>query len=245
MPIAPQALEAIRVRVWSGFDDRDRIEDLALDLVDEDDRVSFDALMAHAEREFARKAEAEATWPAETDWDRLDRAFAALDAGGIIALHDEGISRDEGLDGAVRARVVRPGEADGFCLYQRPDVEAALRGDGLSIGYGAFSDPAAPRAGAEAATAAIGRRVEAALRDAGFTVAWNGDPGERLLVKPFAWRRRTVHRPQVDGFAPEFVSGPEAGSADGDGPPASNAMPIGCLGGLLLLAIVLHLLGRC
>jgi len=244
MPIDPRALELIRTRIWSGFDDRDAVEDLAIELVADDDRGAFDALMDHADRQFVLKAEAEASWPTETDCDRLDRAFAALEATGIAALHDEGVSRDEGLDGAARARADFPGELDGFCLYQRPDVEAALRGEGLSIGYGGFPDPATPREQAEAATTEVGRRVQAALEEAGLAVRWSGSPGDRLLVTPFDWKRRTTHRPQVDELAPEMVGTGDDGAED-EGPPGSNAIPIGCLGVLLLLAIVLHLLGRC
>jgi hypothetical protein len=51
---------------------------------------------AFVESEFQRKAAAEASWPSETDCDRLDRVFDRLDEEGICALSNAGYTTSDG-----------------------------------------------------------------------------------------------------------------------------------------------------
>jgi len=65
---------------------------------------------------------------------------------------------------------------DGYAFYHAQDDES-LRGggSGLYIGFSHLS-------GIELHTEAVGQRVVQALRDGGFTVAWNGSAASRILV---------------------------------------------------------------
>jgi hypothetical protein len=127
----------------------------------------------------------QATWPAPTDNDRLDAAFADLDRDGILArqhfaccetcgareIHDE-------LDQAEKAgRTMR-----GFTFFHRQDTEHAVGGESLYLSFGSPD-----RDGT--ATVAIGHEVVDALTRHGLTPAWNGKQVHRILL-PLVWRRR-------------------------------------------------------
>src|SRR5262245_14896850 len=82
------ALEEIRHWVWSGFFNESEVQEFFGEILEED---ADEAMLRHAvAKEFAAKAAAEAGWPAETDCERLDKAFAALNESGIIALANAG-----------------------------------------------------------------------------------------------------------------------------------------------------------
>lgn len=96
------------------------------DEVDADDRRWIEAEVARA---YARKRADEATWPLETDFDRLAVAFDALDAGGIIALHRAGYTRSDGISDAAEVchqRRERGRSSRGFVFYHGQDVEAVV-----------------------------------------------------------------------------------------------------------------------
>lgn len=85
--------EQIEILARGGFETeastRETILDTYLnpDAVAPDDRRWVETEVARA---FAHKRADEATWPLETDFDRLAIAFDRLDAAGIIALHRAG-----------------------------------------------------------------------------------------------------------------------------------------------------------
>lgn len=125
------------------------------------------------------------TWPAVTDCDRLDEAFAALDAGGITARQDftccqtcgHSEIRDEVEAARTHGRSVR-----GYAFYHRQDTENATERDGLYIAYGA-TEPG------DEAEAAVGATIAATLRAGGLEVAWDGSHKTRIFVK-LHWQRR-------------------------------------------------------
>jgi hypothetical protein len=65
-------LEAIRVWVWSGFFDEEGVYEELESLIEEDTDEEW--VLAQIAEEFEKKSKAEASWPVETDCDRLDRA---------------------------------------------------------------------------------------------------------------------------------------------------------------------------
>ena len=140
-------------------------------------RISDQVLTAHLAEQL--------TWPAPTDNDRLDAAFAALDADGILPrqhfaccdtcgareIHDE-------LDQAEKAgRTMR-----GFTFFHRQDTEHAVGGEGLYLSFGSAERDAT-------ASVAIGHEVVDALTRHGLSPAWNGKLVHRILL-PLVWRRR-------------------------------------------------------
>jgi hypothetical protein len=182
--------ERIEILARGGFETeastRETILDeyLTPDEVGPDDRRWIEAEVARA---FARKRADEAAWPPETDVDRLARAFDALDAAGIIALHRAGYTRSDGISDAVEVYHQRKeqGRASrGFVFYHGQDVEAVIVDRGLYLAFGAFDDR-------DETMAAIAREIVAAVEAQGLRTAWQGDVGTRILVHPIRWLKRS------------------------------------------------------
>jgi hypothetical protein len=175
-------LACIRSSVWSGFYGADQIDQQIDDLLEEDSDEQ--ALRAAAQTELRAKKAAEASWPAVTDCDRLDAAFAELERSGLIALQNAGYTMSDGHSdvGDVLARRERD-QVKGFCFYHGQDLERAVEGGGLMLAYGDLdAEPGAKTA--------VGHLVAAALRRAGFEVEWNGDPEKRIFLPRVDWKRR-------------------------------------------------------
>ena len=95
--------------------------------------------------EVARQKAAQAAWPAVTDCDRLDRAFAALRADGVLAIHNAGYTPSEGIDqmsGQYHAAGGKRSGIVGYCFYHRQDMEYALKHRELGLAYGAIDGDA-------------------------------------------------------------------------------------------------------
>lgn len=136
---------------------------------------------------------AEQGWTGLTDNDRLDRAFAALEARGILARQDFsdcgtcGAGEILGLAEASRAdgRAMR-----GYAFFHQQDTDALLDGStGLYLSYGADLPADTDEAAYETAATAIGHEVAEAVRAEGLAIDWDGDLGQRIGVR-IDWRRR-------------------------------------------------------
>lgn len=196
---APRAIEGdvwddikrqIEVDIASGFEDPETIVDRALEIAeDEAGEASAAAMRPEAERilraALAAQAAAEARWPAITDCDRLDAAFAALDEKGIVARQHwtccgtcGAAEIGDEMDAAAAAgRPVR-----GYAFYHQQDTESAIEGDGVFLNYGATED-------GEAAALAVARTIVTQLETSGLKPDWDGDWNRRIHV-PLQWRRR-------------------------------------------------------
>src|SRR5688572_18405795 len=84
--------------VWMGEYLADEIPLLIEDSLGVGDKVDWDWLRDVIAAEIAAKRALEKTWPAVTDWDRLDRAFQALQEQGVIALHLAGFTQSDGME---------------------------------------------------------------------------------------------------------------------------------------------------
>lgn len=136
-----------------------------------------------------RLREAGETQAAVTDADRLERAFDALTARGIVALMKAGDTLADGWADVAGAR----GEADrGAVFYHAQDAERVAAGEGLWLAFGAFTAEAA-------ATVAIGQEVAAMLAEHGLEVAWDGRADTRLHL-PF-YVPGAAERPRSFGLA--------------------------------------------
>ncbi|MCJ2028983.1 hypothetical protein MKK50_06120 [Methylobacterium sp. J-043] len=157
---------------------------LGPDAVAPDDRRWVEAEVARA---FARKRADEATWPLETDFDRLAIAFDALDASGIIALHDAGYTRSDGISDAgevYHQRRERGRDSRGFVFYHGQDVEAVVGDRGLYLAFGAFDDRDETMVG-------IAAEIVEAVEAQGLRTHWEGDVGTRIFVHPIQWLKRS------------------------------------------------------
>jgi hypothetical protein len=178
----------IKVQVAAGYAPLDEIIEDATGLFT--DAGLDPGAVSHAARTVsdqilaAHRAE-QASWPAPTDNDRLDAAFAELDGNGILArqhfaccetcgareIHDE-------LDQAEKdGRPMR-----GFTFFHRQDTEHAVGGEGLYLSFGSADRD-------KTAAVAIGHEVVETLGRHGLTPAWNGRQVHRISL-PLVWHRR-------------------------------------------------------
>lgn len=133
----------------------------------------------------AAHARAQSSWPRVTDCDRLDAAFAKLEASGIVCRQNfsccgtcgAGEIQDEIAEAQRAKRIVR-----GYAFYHVQDTESAVDGGGLYLNYGAVED-------GERAAIAVGREITKALRAAGLEVTWDETWAVRIHVK-LDWKRR-------------------------------------------------------
>ena len=200
MPIdRSYATERIDMLVRGGFFAPDWIEErvredcfLPSDVTPEDAKW----LAAEVARHCSAKLEDETSWPTVTDWDRLDAAFAAMEAAGIIALHQAGTEQSDGWTEVAEVYHVAGYEASGaigFCFYHQQDVEIAIKGYGLTLSFGdidgdlLMADPVK--------AVAIGQRVVAELDKVGFHTVWNGQVNRRIEIPSLIWQKR--HRPST------------------------------------------------
>lgn len=148
------------------------------------------AVLRHHAARYTGEAVAEhraeqASWPAVTDNDRLEAAFAALERAGIICRQNFSCC---GTCGAAEiwdemAAVEEAGApVAGYAFFHVQDTEAAVEGDGLYLSYGSVGE------GAEAAEA-VGRAIVDALEAKGLITVWDGHWSRRIFVQ-LAWQRR-------------------------------------------------------
>ena len=121
-------LSMLKVWVWSGFRSESEAADMLEDHLSEEDALTDpDAIRKALAAEFKTKAAAEKSWPKETDCDRLDRAFDALMAAGICALHNAGYTQSDGhADVAQELHDQGREKFHGYCFYHGQDVERAV-----------------------------------------------------------------------------------------------------------------------
>lgn len=177
----------IRRDVASGFYDRTQIVQNAKDAFDGEldaDHLSREAAIV-TDQALAEQLVAQAHWPSVTDCDRLDAAFAELEAEGIVARQNftccgtcgaaEIWDEAKALEDAGKA-------VEGYTFYHMQDTESAADGDGLYLNYGAAE-------GTDDASVEIGHRIVDRLEGHGLKPQWDGSIRTRIQV-PLEWKRR-------------------------------------------------------
>lgn len=179
--------EQIETDVKAGFLEPWEVEESAVDAFQ--DQVEPDALEAAAERltqaAFAAHAREQATWPAVTDCDRLDAAFAALEARGIVARQNFSCCMNCGSQeiwGEVAEAEEEGRVIHGCAFYHEQSTASAVDGGGVMLGYQAVDE-------GDEAMAAVGREIVDVLRAHGLHPEWNGSP-EMCVHVPMDWKRR-------------------------------------------------------
>lgn len=123
-------------------------------------------------------------WPAVTDCDRLDRAFARLNAAGIVARQNFTCCQTCG-HAEIGDEIESEGQrmkVRGYTFYHQQDTENAVDGGGVFLAYGGVGDD--PEAAVR-----IGREISDAVKAEGLLVDWNGSVNTRIKVS-LDWRRR-------------------------------------------------------
>ena len=179
--------DQIRRDVAAGFDDPATIYESALAVFEGeiDPSVLEPAARRCLEEELASHAALQRGWPAPTDCERLDAAFAALEKQGVISRQNFsccGTCGSTEIWDEIDAVEKAGGPALGYAFYHIQDTESAVEGYGLCLNYGACEEGEEP-------ALAIGRRIVAELERHGLRTDWNGSWDKRIAV-PMDWRRR-------------------------------------------------------
>lgn len=178
----------IRGQVAAGFANADAIVVSALDVFGEEaDPAFLRQPVRHSVHEFIAEHLAEQeTWPAITDCDRLDAAFAVLERDGILCRQHYCCC---GMCGATEIwdELSAAQEAGlpvrGYAFYHGEDTEAAIEGDGLHLNYGALD-------GGEEESLAVARAIIARLEQHGLHTSWDGQWSSRIGIL-MDWKRRS------------------------------------------------------
>jgi hypothetical protein len=186
----------IHKKVAAGFLDADEIAETAFDCFSDDladARLEPAMLRRIAEGEtdkaFAERLDAQRNWPAVTDCDRLDQAFADLDRSGIVARQNFTCCQNCGHAeiGDEIAAAKRSGTRPiGYTFFHWQTTDHAVEDGNLYLYYGAV-------AGDGAASVRIGRVIVATLERQGLAVDWNGSLDKAIHVK-LKWQRRVSQR---------------------------------------------------
>ena len=140
-----------------------------------------------AEQLDAHRAE-EGAWDGPTDNDRLDSAFAALEAVGVVARQNFSCCNACGFqeiwDEVDAAELEHPAvPVVGYVFYHLQATERAIEDGELLLTYGCLGET-------ELELDIVVGRIRAELRRAGLVSEWGGTAGHPIRVAPFAWRRR-------------------------------------------------------
>jgi hypothetical protein len=177
----------IRRDVASVFYDEDTILTRSVDSFEDEFDPAF--LRGEAQRllreELAAHARDQRDWPARTDCDRLDDAFAALEANGVIARQNFtccGTCGSAEIWDEIDAVAKAGGPTRGYAFFHMQDTERAAEGDGLYLNYGACED-------GEEAALAVANDIVTQLDAHGLRTEWNGNWNQRIAVS-LDWKRR-------------------------------------------------------
>lgn len=179
--------ELVRRDVAGGFFDDDAILTNANDVFEEELprpqlRVEASAALRAA---LAEHRAAERGWDENTDCDRLDAAFAALEEDGIVARQNFtccGTCGATEIWDEIEAARDEGESVQGYAFFHMQDTESAVEGHGLYLNYGACEE-------GEAAAIAIGHRIVAALEAQGLATTWDGQLEQRIAVA-LEWKKR-------------------------------------------------------
>jgi hypothetical protein len=178
--------EFIIEQVNAGFESPDNIYEYALDFADTEIDAELQRFVRRTLNEaLAQHYAQQLTWLTPTDCDKLDAAFDNLNRQGILARHDfaccQSCGRAEIWD-EIQQAVSMGQDVIGFTFYHQQDTEHALEGLGVTLYYDTINK--------EYSAFKIGNCIVAALESAGLCVEWIGSSNERIIIKPFDWKRR-------------------------------------------------------
>lgn len=162
----------------------EELVDYGTDLITADDYNGKAEELAEAivGRLWEQRLEEQKSWPAETSYDRLERAFEGLAAKGITVAMNFTCCRTCGFDEI--SDVADEGD-HAFAFFHQQDAER-LDGENCDL-YLAFGDHEDE---SRAAAQKAGEEVVQILRDHGLIVQWEGNANSRIVVHFDVWQKR-------------------------------------------------------
>ncbi|GAA3590732.1 DUF6891 domain-containing protein [Kribbella ginsengisoli] len=191
-PGEPSALEELRDQVvlWvlPGFNTRTEVLEQAREFRDDDEMpVTDQQLERLVDDVWQTRLAEQQTWTDPTDADRVEAAFAELDAAGVIARMNFTCCQTCGVAEIDDERPAdRP--STGYVFFHQQDTERLADTPAhLFLAYGPI-DPTPQDFDNQAVE--IGRRIESTLRAHNLPVTWTGSTSQRISVGPLTWHRR-------------------------------------------------------
>jgi hypothetical protein len=179
--------EFIGKRVREGFESAHEIVENARHWVYEKygrDDLRSEIKQLTTEELSAHRAE-QAGWGPTTDCDRLDSAFATLNAQGIVARQDFSCCNNCGFteiwDEVEKEETQQ--RVRGYVFYPLQCTEQAIKTGRLLMAYGSVEDD-------PATFLEVADKIVAELRTAGLNASWGGTDGHPIVVDGLVWRRR-------------------------------------------------------
>ncbi len=182
----------IRKQIAGGFLDACEVEQSAIDCFGDglDDKQLEPALLrriagVETDKAFAAQLDAQRHWPAVTDCDRLDGAFADLNRSGIVARQNFACCNNCGraeIGDEIEAAEKSGTKVIGYTFFHFQGTEGAVAYGSLYLAYGDL-------VGDDTAGVQIGRAIVESLERHGLAVEWNGSLDKAILVK-LTWQRR-------------------------------------------------------
>ena len=174
--------EQISLSVMRGASPRAYIVEDTLDyFIDENFDLDEEIVSRMVDEEIVRHFKEQASWEGATDCDLLDRAFANLEADGIVARQDFTCCGNCGT-AEIGDDVDDISAKAGYVFYHSQDTDSAIEGRGLYFNYGAFDDD-------EEKSVEVGKRVVTALQQAGLQPQWDEQLNRRIYL-PMDWKKR-------------------------------------------------------
>jgi hypothetical protein len=179
--------EFIAYRVREGFESvHEIVEDAhnwAYEKYDRNDllprvkRLTAEVLAAHQV--------GQAEWGPTTDCDRLDAAFTALNAAGIVAKQHFSCCNNCGFveiwDEVEETEKQRP--VEGYVFYHLQATERAIKTGQLLMAYGSVEDDPEE-------FQRVGNKIVTELSRVGLSASWGGTACHPIVVEGIVWRRR-------------------------------------------------------
>lgn len=174
--------------IKSGFESIEDIIENALEEVEDEgweNEISEDWIRETITREYSKNEAESKKWSHPTDPERLHAVFDKLCKNRIVALHNAGYTQSDAIYDVqdvwkdLEDEGMKP---IGYCYYHGQDMERVIETGTLCIGfYGEKENN-------DKDAIAIGNKVASALKEAGFTIEWNGTASRRIEIPDFKWQ---------------------------------------------------------
>ena len=181
-----QIVSELRSLVRSGFYNKQALMNMFCDEICESCDYTADDVSAIIDADIESIAVEKASWPDVTDCDRLDSAFTALNANGVISLQNAGYTQSDGYDDIQEWFNHHPSKDSitAYCFYHRQDLERAVRGMGLYVAFGPIDPKLEDAVGAK-----VGEVIREAFESQGLEVEWDGAFNTRMLLPSITWQK--------------------------------------------------------
>jgi len=185
--LATETQTEIASMVRSGFYGRERLIEVFTEEMYAPGELDTNDVVSAIDTQFAEYEKERLTYPATTDCDRLDTAFAKMNGRGVIAIQNAGYTQSDGYDDVGEAYSQHPEKESilGYCFYHGQDLERAISGDGLYFAFGPVDPANEQTVGVD-----VGNIVREELENAGLSVDWDGTFEKRLSVPKLNWQKR-------------------------------------------------------